>query len=215
MGRIDTARPVDTMFEQVVPVAADRTSRHAPAADRGAFSAREGVRRTLAVRGAAAAVGNPGAADSWWPRRRWRTGCLAPRASFESVTPSGTPGRGGRSSGPGWSRSARACSPAESDGMARAGAARLRKRAHPRRDCDRARGRLARTLWRTTRRQGTLEPTGGEAGRRRSGAERPGTSARPRTRSAKRGLAFPGCVRDLHALPDAGLPLHRRVRRKA
>jgi hypothetical protein len=62
-----------------------------PTADRGAFSAREGVRRTLAVRGAAAAVGNPGAADSWWPRRGGGLGCLAPGAPFESVTPSATP----------------------------------------------------------------------------------------------------------------------------
>ena len=42
----------------------------------------------------------------------------------------------------------------------------------PRRDCDRARGRLARTVRRTARRRGTLERAGGEAGRRRSGAER-------------------------------------------
>ena len=46
-------------------------------------------------------------------------------------------------------------------------------------------------------------------------AERSRTLARPRARSAERGLAFPGRVRDLDALPDAGLPLHRRVGRKA
>jgi hypothetical protein len=67
----------------------DRPARP-PTADRGAFSAREGVRRTLAVRGAAAAVGNPGAADSWWPRRRWRTWVSRTGAPFESVTPSAT-----------------------------------------------------------------------------------------------------------------------------
>ena len=49
----------------------------------------------------------------------------------------------------------------------------------------------------------------------RSGAERPRTAARPCARPAERGLAFPGHDRDLDTLPDAGLPLHRGVRREA
>ena len=40
----------------------------------------------------AAAVGNPGAADSWWPPRRWRTGVSrTPPTPFEFVTPYATP----------------------------------------------------------------------------------------------------------------------------
>ena len=50
---------------------------------------------------------------------------------------------------------------------------------------------------------------------RRSGAERPGAPARARARSAERGLAFPGHDRDVGALPDADLSLHRPVRREA
>jgi hypothetical protein len=65
-----------------------------PTADRGAFSAREGVRRTLAVRGAAAAVGNPGAADSRWPRRRWRTWVSRTRRALRIRYPQRYPSRG-------------------------------------------------------------------------------------------------------------------------
>ena len=54
-----------------------------------------------------------------------------------------------------------------------------------------------------------------QSGRCRSAAERPRTAARPRARPAERGLAFPGHDRDLDALPDAGVPLHRGVGREA
>ena len=104
---------------------------------------------------------------------------------------------------------------AEAAGLARAGASRLRNGARPWHDCDRARGRLARPVRHAPRRRGTLERAGGSAARCGSAAERPRTGARPRARPAERGLAVPGHVRNLDALPDAGVPLHRGVGREA
>jgi hypothetical protein len=52
------------------------------------------VRRAMAVRGAAPALGDPAAGDSWWPRRRWRNWVSRPLGALRICYPQRYPRRG-------------------------------------------------------------------------------------------------------------------------
>ena len=106
---------------------------------------------------------------------------------------------------------------AHGHGLAGAGAARLRRGAAARGAiADRARGRLARPVRRAARRRGPLERAAGSCSPRRfrrratpNGCSIARSICRTRSGASRRMSA------DLDALPDAGVPLHRRFGREA
>ena len=180
--------------------------------DRGLRCARPAPRR-----GAAAARGRQGARRDA-VRRGFRDGVRRAKqwgAARFRRRHAGARGRGRRAGGAGWARSAGAGAAARAMGWPELARLRFGREPPPAR-CRSGSKATGSTVSARCLASAAAAPSGSwRCPAARRSAERPGTPARPRTRSAQRGLALAGRERDLDTLPAARLPLHRHLRREA